>query len=171
MSITNGDKGGVVVIWKTKDYISEANRQLNVISNYKKLSNDPRVTHNKLINDAIDQFKQEQLIPKETAKSLKIKDPETSKFHMLLKIHKINNPEGQVVSSIGYHSTNILKFVDCHLKLIVKNIPSYVEDSNNFLNKIDTAQKVPNSEEISAVKAAYESYPEKLVATKVIITF
>ena len=26
MSITNGDKGGVVVIWKTKDYISEANR-------------------------------------------------------------------------------------------------------------------------------------------------
>ena len=30
---------------------------------------------------------------------------------------------------------------------------------------------IPNSGGISAVKAAYESYPEKSVATKVIITF
>ena len=30
---------------------------------------------------------------------------------------------------------------------------------------------IPNSGEISAVKAAYESYQEKSVATKVIITF
>ena len=68
-------------------------------------------------------------------------------------------------------------------------MPSYVQDSNDFLNKIDTAKNIPancllvtidvkslytnipNSEGISAVKAAYESYPEKSVATKVIITF
>ena len=30
---------------------------------------------------------------------------------------------------------------------------------------------IPNSEEISTVKRAYESYPEKSVATMVIITF
>ena len=30
---------------------------------------------------------------------------------------------------------------------------------------------IPNSEGISTVKAAYESYPEKSVATKVTITF
>ena len=30
---------------------------------------------------------------------------------------------------------------------------------------------IPNSEGISAVKVAYESYPEKSVTTKVIITF
>ena len=30
---------------------------------------------------------------------------------------------------------------------------------------------IPNSEGTSAVKAAYESYPEKSVTTKVIITF
>ena len=61
--ITNADKGGAVVIYETKDYINEANRQL---------------THNKLINDAIDRFKQEQLIPIETAKILKIKRPKIS---------------------------------------------------------------------------------------------
>ena len=80
-----------------------------------KLPYDPTVTHNKLINGAIDWFKKEQLIPKETPKTLKIKDPEAPKCHMLPKIHKINNSGRPVVSSIGCHSTNISKFVDYHL--------------------------------------------------------
>ena len=86
-------------------------------------------------------------------------------------------------------NTNISKFVDYHLQLIVKNIPSYVQDSNDFLNQNDTAKNIPadgllvtmdvkslytnipSSEGISAVKAAYKSYPKKSVATKVINTF
>ena len=62
---------------------------------------------------------------------------------MLPKIHKINNPGRPIVCPIGYHSTNISKFVDYHLQPIVKNIPSYVQDSNDFLNKIDTAKNIP----------------------------
>ena len=64
-----------------------------------------------------------------------------------------------------------------------------MQDSNDLLNKIVTAKNIPsdcllvtmdvkslhmnisNSEGISAVKAAYQSYPEKSVATKIIITF
>ena len=64
-----------------------------------------------------------------------------------------------------------------------------MQDSNDFLNKIDTTKNIPancllvtmdvkslymnicSSEGISAVKAPYESYLEKFVATKVIITF
>lgn len=57
--MTNADKGGVLVIWETKYYINEANRQLNLTSNNKKIPNDPIVTHNKLINNAMDRFKQE----------------------------------------------------------------------------------------------------------------
>ena len=44
------------------------------------------------------------MIPKETAETLKLKDPMTPKFYMLLIIHKINNPGRPVVSSIGCHS-------------------------------------------------------------------
>ena len=90
---------------------------------------------------------------------------------------------------MGCRNTNISKFVDYHLQLIVKNIPSYVQDSNDFLNQNDTAKNIPadgllvtmdvkslytnipSSEGISAVKAAYKSYPKKSVATKVINTF
>lgn len=58
---------GIEVIWENKDYIIEANRRLNVASNDKKLANDLTVTHIRLINDAIDPFKQEILIQKDTA--------------------------------------------------------------------------------------------------------
>ena len=41
------------------------------------------MAHSELINDAIDRFKQEQLIPKGTAETLEINYPEAPKFHML----------------------------------------------------------------------------------------
>ena len=69
------------------------------------------MTHNKLINETIDRFKQEQLIPKETAETLKIKDQEAPKFHMLPKIYKSHNPGRPVLSYIGCHSTIISKIV------------------------------------------------------------
>ena len=83
MLITNIYKGWAVVISEIKDCINETNQQLNGTSNYKKLPNDPTVAHSELINDAIDRFKQEQLIPKETAETLEINYPEAPKFHML----------------------------------------------------------------------------------------
>ena len=45
--------------------------------------------------------------------------------------------------TIGCHSTSISKFVVYHLQPIVKNITSYVQNSNDFLNKIDTAKNIP----------------------------
>ena len=128
--ITNADKGGAIIIWETKDCINEANWQLNLTSNYKKRPHDPRLTHKRLSNNAIDRFKQERLIPIETAAALKIKHAEISKLHMIPKARKIVNPDELVVSCIGHHSTNIPKLVGYHLQRIVKNIPSYEQDSN-----------------------------------------
>ena len=57
--------------------------------------------------------------------------------------YQIKNPGRPVVSSIGCHSINISKFVDYHQPTMVKNIPSHVKGSNDFLNKIDTAKNIP----------------------------
>ena len=43
--ITKADKGGAVVILDIKDYIDEANRQLNDTNNYKQLDFDPTELH------------------------------------------------------------------------------------------------------------------------------
>ena len=43
--ITKADKGGAVVILDIKDYIDEANRQLNGTNNYEQLDFDPTELH------------------------------------------------------------------------------------------------------------------------------
>ena len=55
---------------------------------------------------------------------MKIKDPEAPEFH------------STIWYQLGYHSTNISKFVDYHPQSIAKNIPSYVQDSNDFPKSI-----------------------------------
>ena len=94
---TNANKGGTVVTWETQDYISEANQQSNITSNYKKIPNGSTLTHSKLINDIIDRFKHEQLIPKERAESLKRNDPEAWEFHVLPKYVKSTTLEDQLL--------------------------------------------------------------------------
>ena len=68
---------------ETKDYISEANQQLNVTPHYKKLPDDPTVTQNKLINDAIGTTD-----IKKTAETLKTKNPDARNFNCYRKCIK-----------------------------------------------------------------------------------
>ena len=111
------------------------------------------------------------------------------KFYTRPKIHKTGNPGRPVVSSVSCHTSTISKYVDFHLQPIVKNIPSYVRDTTDFLQKLDKVKNVPNdcllvtldveslytnipnNEGIKAVREAYDNHPNKTVATKVIITF
>ena len=51
--ITKADKGGTVVKLDIKDYIDEANRQLNNTNNYKQLDFDPTELHIEKIKSEI----------------------------------------------------------------------------------------------------------------------
>ena len=77
---------------------------------------------------------------KKTAKRLNIKDKEVPTFYMLPKIHEISYSGRPAISCIGCNSSNISKFASYQLQPVVKNKFSYVQDSNFFLNKVDTAK-------------------------------
>ena len=49
------------------------------------------------------------------------------------KIHKEGNPDCPVVSLVNSHTVNISKYVDCNFQPIVKEIPSYVKGTQDFL--------------------------------------
>ena len=125
-----------------------------------------------------------------TTNGLKHASPRIPQFYISPKIHKEKNPGRPAVSSINCYTANISKYVDHHLQPIVKQIPSYVKDTNDFINKINTVKSVPknnyylvimdvrslytnipNAEGISAVKGAFDNYPKKTTSTKVITTF
>ena len=60
--ITKAGKGGAAVIVDVRDYIKEAERQLNNTENYGKLQEDPTATNIKLVNDTIERFKKQKFI-------------------------------------------------------------------------------------------------------------
>ena len=187
--ITNADKGGAVLTMDVNDYIREAKRQLNDSKNYKVLDKDPTTTSNDLVNQIIDRFTKEQLINENIANGLKNPSPKTPQFYIPPKIHKEGNLGCPVVSSITCHIANISKYVDYHLQPIVKQIPSYVKDTNDSINKINAVKSVPknsylvtmdvrslyknmpNAKGIEALKRAFNNYSEKTTTTKVITTF
>ena len=156
------------------DYIRHAKCLLNDSKNYKVLAKGPTSTNNDLVNQIIHRFTKEQLINENIANGLKNPSPRTPQFYISPKIHKEGNPGRPVVSSINCHTANISKYVDYHLQPIVKQIPSYVKDTSNFINKINAVISVPENsylEGISPVKRAFDNYSKKTTTTKVITTF
>ena len=138
------------------------------------------------MNQAIDRFKKEKLITDKTAYGLKTSDPRTPRFYITPKINKRGNPGCPVVSSVNCHTTNISKYIDYHLQRVVKQTPSYIKDTNNFINNVNDIRNIPrksylvtmdvkslytnipNSEGMATVKKAYDNYPKKSIATTVI---
>ena len=135
-----------------------------------------------MVNETIERFKNEKLLPKKTADGLKVSNPKTPKFYISPKIHKPNNPVRPVINSIDCHTSEISRFVDHHLQPVVQ------QDSNHFINRannfsvpvnsilvtIDVRSlytNIPDNEGIAATKKRYDSYSHKTLPTKIITTF
>ena len=67
------------------------------------------------------------------------------KFYLLPKIHKRleNVPGRSIISNCGAATEKASKFLNFHLKSIMKNGASYIKDSNDFKRKIENIY-IPN---------------------------
>ena len=186
---TKADKGGALVIMNVKDYISEANRQLDDIQYYRKLNDNPTAEYSQMVNATIDRYKVEGIITEKMAKGLKSEEPKTSKFYMNPKIHKNGNPGRPVINSVDCHSMNISKFVDYHLQPEVQKLISFTKDSTDTINKLKVIKNevkkndvlvtmdvralytnIPNDEGIQAVREKLNASPSRL-PSRIITTF
>ena len=93
---------------------------------------------------------------------------------MLPKIHKAGNPGRPIISANECPSEKISEFVDFYLRPLAQDVPSYIKDTNDFLNflhdlgqlRADTLlctidvsalyTSIPHNEEIAAVKVALD---------------
>ena len=141
--VSKADKGGACVIMDVDDYITEANRQLNDERFYKKVDENPTSLHAALVDNAIDDLKLKGHLEEKMANQLKTSNPKTPRLYLLPKIHKPGNPGRPVVSSIGCHTERISQFVDHHLQPLNQNLPSYVKDTTDFLQKLKNIPEVP----------------------------
>ena len=96
-----------MLVLDIKDYIDEANRQLNDTNNYKQLDFDPTELHTEKIKSKINKLKNENPLNLKTVSSLLEEKTQTLEFHLLPKIHKANNPGRPIISSVNSHTSRI----------------------------------------------------------------
>ena len=139
------DKGSATVIMSTEDYLTRVMNHLNNSQFYEKLSEDPTERFSKEVTNYLSGMFERNVLDRNTFQFLLPKDPRTSRFYILPKIHKPGAPGRPIVSSCGAPTEGISKFIDHHLGPLVKNIPSYVKDTNDFLSKLHEIRVPPGS--------------------------
>jgi len=85
----------------------------------------------------------DKLISDKTKQYLLQTDVRPGRFYILPKVHKPGNPGRPIVSSNSNPTERISHFVDYHLQPLVHKLPSFVKDTNDFLNKLLTIGNLP----------------------------
>ena len=187
--ITDADNGAAAVILDIEDYVKEAERQLNNKENYRKINYHPTTVNNEIIHKVISRIQKENLLSNNISEGRKTENPKTPHFYLKPKVHKDGNPGRPVISSINCHTSEISEDVDYHLQPIVKEILSYVQDTTDFLRKINQIDfvpnnsylasadvkslytNIPNAEGIKRVKTSLEKHSKRTASAKVITIF
>ena len=131
--IKPADKGGAVVVWDRDLYIEEAYKQLSDDRFYYQIDQDAIQAQHNVIGQAISTC---ELPPQ--AKNLTVENPRTSKFYMLPKIHKVGNPGRPIVSACNCPTSNISAYLDSVMAPLVRQLPSYVKDTNHALQILES---------------------------------
>ena len=137
------DKGSAVVILSKEDYLREAERQLNNTTNYQQVERYPTEAHATKVKELVKDMFRRGLLDKHTKNYLIPHQPRAARFYFFPKIHKPGNPGHPIVFSNGVPTENISAFMDYHLCPLVTNIPSYIQDTTDFLRKLQDLPTLP----------------------------
>ena len=144
-------------------YIDECNRQLTDTKFYQRLEEDITADIQKRINFYVNRMHKDKLINDKTKQYLIQSDVKPGRFYILPKVHKPGNPGRLIVSSNSHPTERLSHFVDYHLQPLVHKLPSFVKDTNDFLNKLSTIGNLPaNSLLVTLdVSSLYTDIPHK----------
>ena len=164
--IRRADKGGAIVLQNRESYIDEINRQLSNTEFYKMLSGDPTIVFSKEIKCLLDKALLDQIISKEEYKFMLKEHPVRPILYTLPKIHKSIVPPvpgRPIVAGIGSLTEPLSQYIDFHIKDVVTKLPSFLKDTSDFLNKLESMGNISDSEYICTmdVTSLYTNVPHE----------
>ena len=144
--ITEADKGSGVVVWDIEDYLAEAKRQLDDKEVYQELRGDAEGPLDKIIKNMIRKLRNRSDISHEILDYFSVNNPKLGRFYLLPMIHKRFHdvPGRPAISNSGFYIENISSFNGYHLKPLAQNVTPYIEDTNDFLCKLDSLPPLPD---------------------------
>ena len=131
------------VVWGRQEYIQEANKQLSDTNFYEKLDYYPTSEHTVKVTQAINSMLEKGDIDNATAQYLLPTNTRAGRFYLLPKIHKPGIPGRPIISANNHPTEKISEFVDHHLRPLVQRLPSYIQDTTDYIRRIESIQSVP----------------------------
>ncbi|CAJ0921621.1 unnamed protein product [Ranitomeya imitator] len=137
--IKPADKGGAVVIMDRQKYIAEIESQLRDDKVYHKLECDPKFNIMTEIKKCLEEAVKNNVIDQELMNYLYIEFSRTPVIYTTPKIHKtLMDPPGRpIVSGVDSVFSRMGTFLDKILNPIAKKSKSYIQDTTDFLKKLE----------------------------------
>ena len=174
ITIKRTDKGGSITILNTTDYNEKALLHLDQPNVYTPQHYDHTLETADLISSYLDYLRTFNIIDHKTIDSLYPPNPpRTPLFYFLPKLHKEGIPPRPILSGCDSPTDRISNYVSHFLEPLVKTVPSYIQSTKDFINKINSLPKPPkNSYLVTAdVSSLYTNIPINegiLAATEII---
>lgn len=132
------DKGGAIVVMNYSDYRTGMLDMLSDTASYAEIKQNPTSLIQRKIEQYVEMGLTNQWINADVAAFLKINYPITPVIYGLPKIHKGTNPLKYRPIVAGSDSTTqpIAQWLDFYLQPLVKQLPSYLRDTGDFLDKL-----------------------------------
>ncbi len=137
--IKKADNGSTVVILDKQDYIEKGFTHLSDHQTYEQLENDTTVEVATRVVSCVRTMFQDGLIDKPTAEYPLPPNPvRTQELYFLTKIHKNPHTERPIILGCNGPTENISAYMDYWLQPIAESLPSYIKDSKDFINIINS---------------------------------
>ena len=139
--ITKADKGDTVVIMDTSQYASLAYGHLNDPHTYTRLTDDPTPGIVKAYRKFLRNLYTVGIIDRTTFKFLlPPTDVRTQHMYFLPKLHKVPLKMRPIVACCGGPTEAASALLDALLQPVMLTVNSYVANSTDFINKLDSLQ-------------------------------
>ncbi|XP_075684577.1 uncharacterized protein LOC142652784 [Rhinoderma darwinii] len=142
LTIKPADKGGALVVMDTSPYLAELTRQLADPNVYELLALDPKFRIKNTIDELLSEAYHAGIIDRDLLEFMTVRHPVVPVLYCLPKIHKsmVHPPGRSIISGCGSIFSPIAIFLDKILRNFAINAKSYIQDTTDFLTKLDEVQ-------------------------------
>jgi hypothetical protein len=184
------DKGSRFVVIGKEDYIAKMDGQLNNTQHYNRLEENPTDRHLDKVKTWSSKWLLKRQITDEIANWVVNEDARPGTAFGNVKTHKKDNPVRLITSCCGTAIENLSAFTEHYLKPLASGLPSFVRDTTDLLNRIDSLNRlgplpdntilvswdvvgmfpnIDNNLGLTAVKKALNSRKTKIPSTNCIL--
>ena len=157
ITIKPADKGSGICIIDYQDYVESCNIHLNStqpqenslppLPYYSPANENLIKKAKKEILSVLEEGKKEGWLTNPEFKAMDPSDCRIGKFYQIFKVHKSYSegslpPSRPIINGMGSLTEKISKYVDHHTRSLVQKLPTYIEDTRDFLQALEEENEI-----------------------------